>query len=48
MTTKKFNLGLDVVKERREYKNLGVTKTMLVVVVEILMKQLRKPDAREV
>ena len=26
MMSRKFNLGLDVVKERKEYKNLGVTK----------------------
>ena len=26
MLSRKFNLGLDVVKERKEYKNLGVTK----------------------
>ena len=24
--SRKFNLGLNVVKERKEYKNLGVTK----------------------
>ena len=24
--SRKFNLGLDVVKERKEHKNLGVTK----------------------
>ena len=27
MMSRKFNLGLDVAKERKEYKNLGVTKT---------------------
>ena len=48
MMSRKFNLGLGVVKERKEYKNLGVTKTMLILVVEILMKQLRKLDAKEV
>ena len=26
MMNRKFNLGVDVVKERKEYKNLGVTK----------------------
>ena len=26
MMSRKFNLGLDVVKEKKEYKNLGVTK----------------------
>ena len=26
MMSRKFNFGLDVVKERKEYKNLGVTK----------------------
>ena len=25
--SRNFNLGLDVVKERKEYKNLGVTKS---------------------
>ena len=27
MMSRKFNLGFDVVKERKEYKNLGVTKS---------------------
>ena len=26
MMSRKFNLGLHVIKERKEYKNLGVTK----------------------
>ena len=41
--SRKFNLGLDVIKERKE-----PPKAMLIVVVGILMKQLRKLDAREV
>ena len=48
LMSRKFNLGLDVVMERKDCKNFRVTKTMLIVVVKILMKQLRTLDAREV
>ena len=47
MMSRKFNLGLDVVKGRKKYKNLGVTKNYAHSCSGD-MKQLRKLDTMEV
>ena len=48
MMSRKFNLGLDVVKERKGYKNLGVTKNYANSCSGDNDDAIEKLDAREV